>query len=319
LQRDAYLAFTNGGIDRAAHLRADDNALRLLLDAPKSRSMPIWRGRPLMSAQGAAWLPPAHPVFDGLLVGPLFLGMSEGCAFFAHDISGWEPPIEMLPDMGAFLDATAQTHPLIDPSLAFCDLRSAMALLSPRDAELLATAKALFGWQDSHRFCARCGQPSALTLGGWQRECGSCKAVHFPRTDPVVIMLITHGNRVLVGRSAGWPEGMYSLLAGFVEPGETIEAAVRRETLEETGIKVGPVRYLSSQPWPFPSSLMIGCVGTALTTEITVDPVEIEDAFWLTREAMADVAAGQHPRMRPPRRGAIAGHLLREWLAGRVV
>ncbi|MEO0830662.1 MAG: NAD(+) diphosphatase, partial [Pseudomonadota bacterium] len=137
----------------------------------------------------------------------------------------------------------------------------------------------------------------------------------FPRTDPVVIMLITHGNAVLMGRSPGWPEGMFSLLAGFVEPGETLEAAVRREVFEESGIKVGDVDYLSSQPWPFPASLMFGCHGHATSTEITIDPLEIEAAMWVSREEMMTIFAGDHPTVLPARKGAIAHFLIENWLA----
>ncbi|MEX0301579.1 MAG: NAD(+) diphosphatase, partial [Leisingera sp.] len=146
-------------------------------------------------------------------------------------------------------------------------------------------------------------------------QCPACKAPHFPRTDPVVIMLITHGDSVLMGRSPGWPEGMYSLLAGFVEPGETLEAAVRREVLEEAGVRVGPVSYLSSQPWAFPMSLMFGCAGEALSREITIDPTEIEDALWISRQEMMTVFAGEHPVLKPSRKGAIAHFLLKNWLA----
>ena len=154
-----------------------------------------------------------------------------------------------------------------------------------------------------------------MSEGGWQRKCPACGAHHFPRTDPVVIMLITNGNSVLMGRSPQWPEAMYSLLAGFVEPGETIEAAVRREVLEESGVVVGEVRYLSSQPWPFPNSLMFGCQGFATSTEITIDPVEIEDAMWVSREAMMEATAGHNPAMRPARKGSIARFLIERWLA----
>jgi NAD+ diphosphatase len=319
MQSDAGVTFANGGIDRAAHLRTDPAAWRGHLGAADARCVPFWRGKPLIGADGAGWLPTGHAVFAGFADAPLFLGLVVGRAYFAHDISNWQPPSDMLPEPGVFWDASAQFHPLIGPTLGFSDLRGTMAQLSPRDAELLATAKALFAWHDSHRFCACCGQPSTMAMGGWQRVCGACGGAHFPRTDPVVIMLITHGNKVLLGRSPGWPEGMYSLLAGFMEPGETIEAAVRRETAEETSIRVGPVRYLASQPWPFPSSLMIGCAGEALTTDIVIDPHEIEEALWLSREEMAEVAAGRHSRLRPPRRGAIASYLLLEWLAGRIV
>jgi NAD+ diphosphatase len=170
-----------------------------------------------------------------------------------------------------------------------------MAALTPRDAELAATARGVLQWHATHRHCARCGGASVPDQAGWQRRCETCGAGHFPRTDPVVIMLITDGDRVLVGRSPGWPERMYSLLAGFVEPGETVEDAVRREVLEESGIRVGPVRYLASQPWPFPASLMLGCHGVAETTEITVDPEELDDARWVGRSEMLEVFMGRHP------------------------
>lgn len=179
-------------------------------------------------------------------------------------------------------------------------------------------SRAILGWHSNHRFCARCGARSDIALAGWQRICPSCGAQHFPRTDPVVIMLVTHGNSVLLGRSPGWPEGTYSLLAGFIEPGETIEAAVRREVREEAGVEVAEVSYLASQPWPYPASLMIGCRGRALGREIIPDPTEIEDALWLTREEMAAVFAGTHARVRAPRPGAIAHFLLYNWLADRL-
>ena len=157
-----------------------------------------------------------------------------------------------------------------------------------------------------------------VTEAGWRRDCPTCKAQHFPRTDPVVIMLVLDGDRVLLGRQPGWDNGMYSLLAGFVEPGETIEEAVRREVHEETGVRVGAVRYLTSQPWPFPASLMIGCVARAETSAITIDPVELEDALWPGKAEMADALAGKHDRIRPARKGAIAQTILRAWVEDRV-
>ena len=204
------------------------------------------------------------------------------------------------------------------PRMANPQLWSLMATLQPDDLALYGGARSLTDWHARHRFCAQCGGDTKLAKGGWQRNCDSdegCGAQHFPRTDPVVIMLITHGNSVLVGRSPGWPEGMYSLLAGFVEPGETLEAAVRREVLEEAGIPVGQVSYLASQPWPFPASLMFGCRGEALARAITLDPVELEDARWVSREEMATAFAGDHPVLLPARKGAIAQFLLRNWLA----
>jgi NAD+ diphosphatase len=193
-----------------------------------------------------------------------------------------------------------------------------MTRLSPREAELAATAKALVQWHRSHGFCAACGARSQVAEGGWQRGCPACGAQHFPRTDPVVIMLVTRGNAVLLGRSPGWPEGMFSVLAGFVEPGETLEAAVRREVKEEAGITCGAVGYLASQPWPYPASLMVGMRTEALDGAITLDPEELEQALWVTREELVGIMAGRHPSIRPPRRGAIAEFLLSNWLADRL-
>jgi NAD+ diphosphatase len=221
--------------------------------------------------------------------------------------------------LGGFLDPTEQRHPLIGDDLAFAELRRMMTWLNPRDAELAATGKAILSWHSGHPYCARCGGETDVTAAGWQRQCKTCNASHFPRTDPVVIMLITRGNSVLMGRSPGWPEGMYSLLAGFVEPGETLEAAVRREVFEESGVEVGQVSYLASQPWPFPASLMMGCAGEAISEEINIDPVEIEDAMWVSREEMLEIFSGNHAKVLTPRKGAIAHFLLENWLTDSLV
>lgn len=311
------VTFGGSGLDRAAQLRSRPDALdRLAADARAGLAL-FWRGRPLLG-QGdrLAWLPMDHP--ERASAGPLlFLGLDEGAPRFAADLSGWEP--QDLPETPvALLDRSRQEHPDLPEDTAFVELRAVMAALSPRDAELAATGKALLGWHADHAFCARCGTRSEMAEGGWQRHCPNCGAHHFPRADPVVIMLITHGNEVLMGRSPGWPEGMYSLLAGYVEPGETVEAAVRRETFEEAGIRVGRVGYLASQPWPYPSSLMIGCCGEALSHDITIDPVEIEDAIWVTREEMARAIAGGHPTLAPARKGSIAQFLLKHWLSDRL-
>lgn len=317
------VTFGGSGLDRAAHIRSDEAALKTAMARHDAAAVVLWRGKPLVRGEGfdeLAMIPLDHPVLQagyGVAVSlPVFLGCTEqGAPVFASDISSWEPDNTDLSALGLFLDPSEQVHPDFPKDHVFAELRRLMTRLSRRDAELAATAKAILGWHDSHRFCAKCGDPSKVTEGGWQRVCESCKAHHFPRTDPVVIMLITHGNSVLMGRSPGWPEGMYSLLAGFVEPGETLEAAVRREVMEEAGIKVGDVSYLASQPWPFPASLMFGCAGEALDRDINIDPVEIEDAIWVTRDDMMTAFAGEHPVLKPARRGAIAHFLLQNWLA----
>lgn len=312
------VTFGGSDLNRAHHLRAHPEAIAELADRPSARCLLFWRGKPLVSGaerDTLVRLPLDHPALVGASADRLFLGLEEEDAVFAADISAWNPEDLDYSTLGTFLDPTEQRHPDLPEDCVFAELRAVMTQLSPRDAELAATAKALFGWHESHRFCARCGAPSTLVSAGWQRNCPSCGGQHFPRTDPVVIMLITNGNSVLLGRSPGWPEGMYSLLAGFIEPGETIEAAVRREVWEEAGIKVGAVGYLASQPWAFPASLMIGCHGTATSTEISVDPEELETALWVTREEVAAAFRGEHPVIRPSRRGAIARFLLENWLA----
>ena len=313
------VTFGTSGLDRAAHLRGDAAALDALLRTPGTGVLPVWRGKPCLDRESRAlfWCEADHAVFEAADEGPIFLGLDDGVARFARDISGWDP--EAIPDtLGAFHDPSEQTHPALGGRAAFAELRANMSTLSRRDAELVATAKAVVSWHESHGFCANCGAKSVIAQAGWQRDCPACGRHHFPRTDPVVIMLITRGNSVLMGRSPGWPEGMYSLLAGFVEPGETIEAAVRREVLEEAGVQVGEVRYLSSQPWPFPASLMFGCGGDAISEEITVDPVELEDAMWVPREEMVLSMAGEHPTIKPARKGAIARFLIDAWLADKL-
>lgn len=312
------VTFGGSALDRAADLRGDVPALAAALQDAATRTVVMWRGKPLVIGEGTerrlARLPMTHPILREARVPPVLLGREDGAARFAHDISAWEPDDDTS-EVGAFVDRTEQHHASTPSDHGFAELRAVMTALDPRDAELAATAKAILGWHDTHGFCARCGAPSDVTQAGWQRVCQACGASHFPRTDPVVIMLVTRGNKVLLGRSHGWPQGMYSCLAGFVEPGETIEAAVRREVWEEAGIRVGEVRYLASQPWPFPASLMFGCQGFALSDEINIDPVEIEDAIWVSREDVMDAFAGRREGLLPARKGAIAHFLLRNWVA----
>jgi NAD+ diphosphatase len=312
------VTFGGSGLDRAAHLRGGGADFEAVKRADGTRVLPVWRGKPLFCGTAPGWLAGDHAILADHGADLLFLGVDACGARFAQDISAWEPaPGEAVPGEG-FFDGTEQRHPDLPADYRFAELRGVMTDLTPRDAELVVTGKALIGWHRSHRFCSACGQPSTVSQAGWQRTCGTCGTTHFPRTDPVVIMLITRGDSVLLGRAAAWPEGMFSLLAGFMEPGETIEAAVRREVLEETGVQVGAVRYLASQPWPYPSSLMIGCGGEALSATITPDPTEIEAAMWVPRAEMAAAFAGDHPVIRAPRNGAIAGFLLRNWLADRL-
>ena len=313
------VTFGGSALNRAAELRGTE-AQAALQAHPSAKTTLFWRGKPLVQdkadeALGLVWVDLDHPALGRAAYSLVFLGLNEEKEpLFLADISIWEP--EELPEtLNAFLDPSQQVHPALTNGEYFAELRVIMTQMSARDAELAATGRGLLEWHRTHGYCATCGAASNMAMAGWQRNCPACNRSHFPRTDPVVIMLITHGNKVLMGRSHAWPEGMYSLLAGFVEPGETLEAAVRREVFEESGIRVGQVGYLASQPWPFPASLMFGCAGEALNEDIVIDPKEIEDALWVSREEMLDVFEGVHPEIKPARKGAIAHFLLENWLA----
>ncbi|WP_428927678.1 NAD(+) diphosphatase [Marinibacterium sp. SX1] len=322
MKRAEQVTFGGSGLDRVAHLRGDPAALAAARANPDAASILMWRGKPMVSGPDGdrlVFVSMQHPAItsghDSAIGQPILLGQDDTGPLFATDLSGWAPEGLDEGELNRFLDTSLQSYPGFPADHVFAELRQVMTRLNPRHAELAATAKALIGWHEIHPFCARCGARSDIVQAGWQRTCPSCGAHHFPRTDPVVIMLITHGHSVLMGRSPGWPEGMYSLLAGFIEPGETLEAAVRREVWEESGVRVGEVEYLASQPWPFPASLMFGCRGRAESAEINIDPVEIEDALWVSRSEMMDAFAGTHPVIKPARKGAIAHFLLQNWLA----
>ena len=223
------------------------------------------------------------------------------------------------PVLATLLDAAAAELFKDDGAFEVLDLRAiaVQGRVPPDELGILAEAKALLHWHGRHRFCANCGAPTATACSGFRRDCAACGAQHFPRTDPVAIMLVARGERCLLGRQSRFVAGMYSCLAGFVEPGETVEAAVRRETFEEAGVRIGDVQYVASQPWPFPANLMIGCRAEALSDEIVVDRSELEDARWFARDEVAAMLAGTHPNgLRGPVPMAIAHHLMRGWLDG---
>ena len=273
--------FSGPGIDRADQVRVDPNRLAELTGAG-ARQL-IWLdGLPAVGEDGRLQWQPASAT-------DLFLGIQEGQPRFS---------------------AIEQPH--ANARAAF----DTIGALAKDEAPLFAAALSLAWWHSRHLFCANCGASTEIERGGWSRRCPECTAQHFPRVDPVVIMLAEHEGRLLLGRQPQYPPGRYSALAGFLEPGESIEAAVARELQEEAGIKVADVTYVASQPWPFPSSLMIGCHARALEDELTIDRTELDDARWFTREEIAAALAGDaDAAFQPPPRFAIARTLLDHWLA----
>lgn len=283
------IAFSGCRIDRADHLRSDSQALGALM-THHARLLGMQGLDPQLTSEGElVWTSLAEADPEAELV---FLGMEDGRACFAPvpDSANVAPP---------------------NPRLW-----QALASVSGEDLAAYGVARALVGWHARHRFCAQCGGPTVLAKGGWQRNCTVCRAEHFPRTDPVTIMLVEHDGALLLGRQPRFPAGRFSALAGFVEPGETIEEAVAREVLEEAGVHVRNVAYVASQPWPFPSSLMIGCHAMAEGTAITLDANELEEARWFSRLEVEAAMAGDPdaPFIAPPV-AAIAHQLLRWWLA----
>ena len=309
------VTFGGSGLNRAAAYRGTEKAKASIGD----NIIFVWRGKILMDLENQPSLAKfefPHPLCEGAV--EIFLGSENNQNYIAFDISEWEPATGDQPDPNVFFDPTQQQHPRLDKKYAFCELRGQMLNLNRREAELCSIAKGLFHWNTTQKYCSACGSLLKMTLSGWQKNCDNCGISHFPRTDPVVIMLITRGDKVLLGRSPNWPEKMYSLLAGFVEPGETIEGAVRREVMEESGIEVGKVSYLASQPWVFPNSLMFGCHGIAHSEKIKIDINEIEDARWIGKSELLDVFSGLNQSIFPARKGSIANFLLEKWLSDRL-
>jgi len=295
--------FGGNPFDRVSERREDREWIGTLLDDSTTRMLPLRDLKPFVrrgaTPPGLDWQPVAlwrEAAAAGATL--IFLGIGDGRAHFA-------------------IDAAADVAPGNDVELV--DVRALAPAIPVGEAAVLAEARSLIDWHARHRFCAQCGSPTGVAAAGWVRRCPECRASHFPRTDPVVIMLAIRGERALLGRNRRRPGGRFSCLAGFVEPGETLEEAVRREVREESGIRCGEVRYLASQPWPFPSSLMMGFLAEALTEEITVDPEELAEARWFSRQEIAEMVrrAASGPddptqvSLPPPL--AIAHQICRRW------
>ncbi|MGE0734626.1 MAG: NAD(+) diphosphatase [Alphaproteobacteria bacterium] len=299
------------GLDRASAMRKDEAWVAERLDDATSRFIPVWRSRNLVVAQpapAAVYLSRTdHAELIEQAGDKVLLGLFEQTSYFAVDLSDHEEPLALPP-----------LRPIAEAKAEFLDLRQVGALMDPKEASTLAYARGMLTWHRRHLFCGQCGAPTRAIEGGHVRKCtnDACDLMQFPRTDPAVIMLVTRGDNCLLGRQKVWPEGMYSTLAGFVEPGETLETAVAREVAEETGVGVKDVRYHSSQPWPFPTSLMLGYYATALSDALNVNTDELQDARWFSREW---IRANEGSRdFRLPRKDSIARRLIEDWLSGAV-
>ena len=299
--------FAGNPLDRADSQRRDPEWLAAAAIEPGSRYLAFSKLNVLLEGDQPelGWLTTPQIQRLNINVPPILLGIKDEIAHFAIDISELGDP----------------EHELnLDDNWRFEDCRAAGMVLSGENTGIVAQSRSQLDWHRRHQFCSVCGTRSTADRGGHVRRCPSCRAEHFPRTDPVAIMLITSGDDCLLGQSAGRlaRTGMYSALAGFIDQGESIEEAVRREVREEAGVDVGAVHYHSSQPWPFPSSLMIGCHGKALSTEIEIDPTEMADVQWFSRAAVQQALDQANPELRVPGPIAIAHHLIKSWAEGDV-
>jgi NAD+ diphosphatase len=290
------ISFTGNPLDRAGERRTD--SAWLAAQRAAGLALPFWQNKPFVTERGAGFLP-WRAEWESLTW--VFLGLDAGSdgaqPLFAVELGGADEPV---------LEGGR-----------FAEMRASAFILPARDTAIAGQAKALLDWHRRHGFCANCGQATVFADGGYRRLCPACGAEHFPRTDPVVIMLPVLGDACLVGRNVRFPPGLYSAFAGFVEPGETMEEAVRRELQEEASLPVGRVTYHATQPWPFPSALMLGCYAEALSRDFRIDGKEIEDARWLTRdEVRRRLADGTPDDMKLPVTIAIAHHLIKDWAGG---
>lgn len=300
-----YIPFSGDPLDRAAasSLRRDSAWLEARLADPESRFLPVWRLNALTTDgedTRLVWLDRSVLRLAAQDDPPVLLGMLGGVACFAVDLSPLEEPLARLGLEG----------------VAFTDTRAAATRLPQGEAGTVAHARSLLDWHSRHRFCPACGRPTQPRDGGSMRKCDACGAEHFPRTDPVVIMVVWRGDRCILGRQKQWAPGFYSAIAGFIDQGESIEEAVRREVKEEVGLDVDEVVYRASQPWPFPSSLMIGCFAHVTGDAESVDAFELDGARWFTREQLQRYFANPDPASMGfglPGPVAIAHHIIKDW------
>ena len=295
--------FAGNPLDRGEVERRDEEWLTAQASDPGSLMLPMWQlNVPVSSDHALTWMPAEEKQRLNVEAEPIFLGLLDGVSHFVLDVS------------------SVEKSDLERDGLTFEDARTTAEYMSGTDSGIVAQARAQLSWHNRHGFCAVCGNPTHIARGGQVRRCAECGTEHYPRTDPVVITVVHDGERCLLGQSRGRLVAMrrYSALAGFMDQGECIEEAVAREVMEEAGIQVGAVRYHSSQPWPFPSSLMIGCHADAATTDIHFDPEEMADVQWFTREEVNLALQEKSELLAIPGPTAIAHHLIRAWANGEV-
>lgn len=293
------LPYTGNPLDRRSDKRPDT----AWIEAQRARGvvLPLWRqqvlvsGEPLLTAVGLSWAEAA--LMAGGKAAWVFLGLDGETPYFALDVS-----------------AAADAPEVLKPLGHFEELRQASLRLRRRDLAILSQAKGMLEWHDRNGFCPRCGTATEARDGGTKRTCPLCGTEHFPRTDPAVIMLATNGEHCLLARNAGWSPDFYSCLAGFMEPGESVEEAVRRELYEEAGVRAGAVQYFASQPWPFPAALMLGCFAEVENRQLRLDHTEIADAVWYSREEARALLEGKIEGRRGPMKVAVAWHLIKGWV-----
>ena len=316
-QKETPHIFAGNPIDRADALRRDESEIGALMRSDSTRVLILAGLDPLICAASESstklgWLSygDAQKIVNSKPSSTTLLGVNpQGQALVAWNMKGSARH-------GSDQISKSETA---DRDLEICEARESAMLISAAETGILAQARSNLGWHGTHKFCARCGAPTEMRRGGLMRQCTGCNAEHFPRTDPVVITVVTHGYKCLLGQSAGRLSAMkmYSALAGFMDQGESMEEAVRREVMEEAGIKVGRVRYHSTQPWPFPSSLMIGSHSEALSTDINIDDFEMTDVRWWHRDEVRLALAEKSQLLRVPGPIAIAHHLIKAWATGK--
>ncbi len=280
-------------VDRSEHIRRDPKSLEAVTQDARARVIPVWRNQALING-GRPPTPASVPLTDALRQETdslIFLGLAEAPAdsnggdispfpLFTLDVSAFDEPLTLFTNVDLKESATDNEAP------TFKDLRIAGLRMDPRDAQLCGFARTMCRWHRKDRFCALCGSTLRTAEAGYARICTGCGHKHFPRTDTAMMVLVTYGDECLLARQASWPKGMYSALAGFVEPGESLEECVHRETFEEVGLRLASLRYVGSQPWPFPNQLMVGFVAEAVSKDVVLDREELEEARWVHRDSL---------------------------------